>query len=112
MPEVIEDRKIYTLLEVSKGIQETISKKFPEAYWIKAEMHKLGYYAQSGHCFPELVEKRDGKIIAKLDALIWKNDFINIRLNFKKVLNDDLKDGIKILFLAKVEYMPEFGLKL
>jgi len=112
MPEIIEDRKIYTLLEVSQGIQATIARKFPEAYWIKAEMNKLGFYAQSGHCFPELVEKKDGKIIARLDAFIWKTDYLNINKNFKTVLNDELKDGIKILFLAKVEYTPDYGLKL
>ena len=112
MPEVLEGKRIFTLLEVSQGIQATIAKKFPDVYWIKAEMHKLGFYAQSGHCFPELVEKRDGKIIAKLDGLIWKTDFQNIDRNFRRALGDGLKDGIKILFLARVEYMPEFGLKL
>jgi len=112
MPELFEGKRIFTLLEVSQGIQATIAKKFPDSYWIKAEMNKLGFYAQSGHCFPELVEKKDGKIIAKIDALIWNKDYLNINQNFKTVLGDVLKDGIKILFLAKVEYMPEFGLKL
>jgi len=112
MPEILEDKKIYSLLEVSQGIQAIIARKFPDAYWIKAEMHKLGFYAQSGHCFPELVEKREGKIIARLDGLIWKTDYQNIDRNFKRALGDGLKDGVKILFLAKVEYMPEFGLKL
>jgi len=112
MPELLEGKRIFTLLEVSQGIQQTIARKFPEAYWIKAELNKLGFYAQSGHCFPELVEKRDGRIIARLDGLIWKTDYQNINRNFKKVLGDELKDGIKILFLARVEYMPEFGLKL
>ena len=112
MPEVLEGKRIFTLLEVSQGIQQTIARKFPDSYWIKAEMHKLGFYAQSGHCFPELVEKREGKIIARLDGLIWKTDFQNIDRNFRRALGDGLKDGIKILFLAKVEYMPEFGLKL
>jgi exodeoxyribonuclease VII large subunit len=112
MAEIVEDRKIYSLLEVSQGIQTTIARKFPEAYWIKAEMHKLGFYGQSGHCFPELVEKREGKIIAKLDGLIWKTEFQNIDRKFKNITGEGLKDGIKILFLARVEYMPEFGLKL
>lgn len=75
-------------------------------------MNKLGYYAQSGHCFPELVEKNEGKVIAKIDSLIWKNDYITINSNFKRVLNEPLKDEIKILFLASVEYSPEYGLKL
>jgi exodeoxyribonuclease VII large subunit len=112
MPEILEGKRIFTLLEVSRGIQATIAKKFPESYWIKAEMNKLGFYAQSGHCFPELVEKKEGRIIARLDGLIWKTEYQNIDRNFRKVLGDGLKDGIKILFLARVEFMPEFGLKL
>jgi exodeoxyribonuclease VII large subunit len=112
MAEVIEGKKIFTLLEVTQSIQKMFTQHFNGSYWIKAEMNKLGFYAQSGHCFPELVEKQDGKIIAKIDSLIWKTDYININRNFKKVLNDVLKDGIKILFLAKVDYSPEHGLKL
>ncbi len=112
MPEEINGKKIFTLLEVSQSIQKMFAQHFAGAYWIKAEMSKLGLYAQSGHCFPELVEKIDGKIIARIDALLWKTDYAKVNANFKRVLNDELKDGIKILFLAKVEYSPEFGLKL
>ena len=112
MPEEVNGKKIFTLLEVSQSIQKMFAQHFSGAYWIKAEMSKLGLYAQSGHCFPELVEKDEGKIIARIDALLWKTDYAKINANFRKVLNDELKDGIKILFLAKVEYSPEFGLKL
>jgi exodeoxyribonuclease VII large subunit len=112
MPEEENGKKIFTLLEVSQSIQKMFAQHFSGAYWIKAEMSKLGLYAQSGHCFPELVEKVEGKIIARIDALLWKTDYAKINANFRKVLNDELKDGIKILFLAKVEYSPEFGLKL
>ncbi len=112
MPEEIGGKKIFTLLEVTRSIQKMFIQYFTGSYWIKAEMNKLGLYAQSGHCFPELVEKYEGKVIAKIDALLWKTDYININGNFKRVLNDELKDGIKILFLAKVEFNPEYGLKL
>lgn len=112
MPEQIDGKKIFTLLEVTRSIQKMFTQHFTSSYWIKAEMNKLGLYAQSGHCFPELVEKNEGKIIAKIDALLWNTDYQNINSNFKRVLNDELKDGIKILFLAKVEYNPEYGLKL
>ena len=112
MPEQIDGKKIFTLLEVTRSIQKMFTQHFTSSYWIKAEMNKLGLYAQAGHCFPELVEKNDGKIIAKIDALLWNTDYKNINSNFKRVLNDELKDGIKILFLAKVECNPEYGLKL
>lgn len=112
MPEQQNGKNIYSLLEVTQSIQKLFAKNYTSSYWIKAEMSKLGFYAQSGHCFPELVEKNDGKVIAKIDSLIWKNDYIKINTNFKRVLNEPLKDGIKILFLASVEYSPEYGLKL
>ncbi len=112
MPEDLNGRKIFTLLEVTKSIQKMFTQHFTASYWIKAEMNKLGLYAQTGHCFPELVEKKEEKIIARIDALLWKTDYDNINGNFKRVLNDELKDGIKILLLGKVEYSPEYGLKL
>ncbi len=112
MPEESNGKNIFTLLEVTQSIQKMFALHYSGSFWIKAEMNKLGYYAQSGHCFPELVEKQDGKIIAKIEARIWKSDYLRINENFKRVVRDVLKDGIKILFLAKVDYKPEYGLTL
>ncbi|HMN33765.1 MAG TPA: exodeoxyribonuclease VII large subunit [Chitinophagaceae bacterium] len=112
MPEIINDKKIFSLFEVTKSIQKTIDERYKSSYWIKAELNKLNYYQHSGHCYPELVEKKDGKVIAQLRSNLWKTDFININNNFKRVLNEPLKDGIKILFLASIQFHPEYGLSL
>ncbi len=77
-----------------------------------AEMNKLNYYSHSGHCYPELVEKREGKVIAQLKSNLWKNDFERINTNFLKVLKEPLKDGIKILFCASISFDPSHGLSL
>lgn len=112
MPETLDDRKIFTLLEVSKSVQKTISERYKSSFWVKAEMNKLNHYSHSGHCYPELIEKKDGKIIAQIRSNLWRDDYININNNFLKTLKEPLKNGIKILFLARISFDPVYGISL
>jgi exodeoxyribonuclease VII large subunit len=112
MPEKVNERTIFSLSEVTKSIQNTLSERYPTAFWVKAEMNKLNYYPQSGHCYPDLVEKADNKIIAEIRSNIWKDDYQRINDNFLKVLHEPLKNGINILFSAKISFHPVYGLSL
>lgn len=112
MPELSNDRRVFTLHEVTKSIEKTLHARYQSTFWVKAEMNKLNYYSHSGHSYPELVEKVDGKVVAQIKAHIWKRDFIKINENFLRVLKEPLKDGIKILFLAKITFDASYGLSL
>ncbi len=112
MPEEINNKKVFTLLEVCSSIQKTIAERYTSSYWVKAEMNKLNFYAGSGHCYPELVEKQEGRVVAQLKANIWKDNYSRINAAFLKVLKEPLRDGIKILMQVKINYMPEHGLSL
>jgi exodeoxyribonuclease VII large subunit len=112
MPEQLGDRKIFTLIEVAQSIQRTIIERYQSAFWVKAEMNKLNHYTHSGHCYPELLEKSDGKTIAQLKATLWKSDFLRINDNFLQVLKEPVKDGIKILMYASISFDPMHGLSL
>lgn len=112
MSEILSGKKVFTLLEVTKSIQKTIAERYKTTYWIKAEMNKLNFYSHSGHCYPELVEKANGKVIAQIKCNLWKDDYRNINNNFLKVLKEPLKEGIKILFLARISFDPIHGLAL
>lgn len=112
MPEKINDKTIFSLLEVTNSIKKTLEDRYKSAFWIKAEMNKLNHYSQSGHCFPEIIEKVNGKIIAQIKATLWRDDYQNINRNFLRILKEPLKNGIKILFLAKISFDPAFGLSL
>ncbi len=112
MPDSENQRKIYSLLDITSSIQKTIANTYTGAYWIKAEMNKLNYYKYSGHCYPDLVEKQDNKTIAQIRANIWKSDYIAINNKFLKILKEPLKDGIKVLILARVSFDPVHGLAL
>lgn len=112
MPEQIQNRTIFSLLEVSRSIQKTIADRYKSLYWIKAEMNKLNHYTHSGHCYPELVEKKDGKIVAEVRSILWKTDYQRINQQFLNLLNEPLREGITILFQAGISYDPMYGFSL
>ena len=112
MPEQMNDKKVFTLLQVMQSIQQTLAERYKSSFWVKAEMNKLNYYPQSGHCFPELVEKREGKVIAQVRSTLWREDFIRINRVFQSIVKEPLKDGIKILFCANITFDPAYGLSL
>jgi exodeoxyribonuclease VII large subunit len=112
MAEAYDDRKIFSLLDVTRSIQRTLADRYSSAFWVKAEMNKLNHYSHSGHCYPDLVEKKDGKVIAQLRSSLWKDDFRRVNQRFLNVLKEPLKDGINILFQASIQFDPIHGLSL
>lgn len=107
-----DNRKIYSLLEISAGIRIAIAEAIPSYLWIKAEIARLNFYPKSGHCYPDLVEKQNGVIKAQIRANIWSGQFNKINQKFKSVTGEPLKDGLKILFLARVGYHEQYGMAL
>ncbi len=112
MAETTNDRKIFSLAEVSLSIQKTLSERYKSVFWVKAEMNKLNHYPQSGHCYPDLVEKKDGKVIAQLRSTLWRDDYNRINRDFLRIVRTPLKDGIQMLFCARVLFDPVHGLSL
>lgn len=105
-------RKVYTLLDITKSLQSVIRKNYTGQYWIKAEIARLNFYPKSGHCYPDLVHKVQGKIQAEMRGIIWKSDFRRLSQQFREVVKEDLKDGMTILFKAQISFHPKYGLSL
>ena len=103
---------VFTLLQVTQNIQNVVNQVFKTGFWVKAEVNKLNFYAHSGHCFPELVEKTNGKVVAEMRSTIWNSDVSRINANFIKTLGEPLKDGITVLLFALVDFHPTYGLTL
>jgi exodeoxyribonuclease VII large subunit len=110
--ETFHDRPVYTLSEITKSLESVIAKNYNRAYYIKAEILKLNYYPHSGHCYPELVEKENGKIKAQLRGIIWATQFRSINERFVAITGEPLKEDITILCLATVEFSAQHGLSL
>ena len=112
MPETVNDKKVFSLQEVTTSIRKTLFERYTTVFWVKAEMNKLNHYPSSGHCYPDLVEKKDGKIIAQMRANLWRSDYEVINEKFKTTIHEPLKEGIKILFAARVAFHEVHGLGL
>lgn len=106
------EKKIFTLSSVAIAIEKVINTHCNKTIWVKAEIVKLNYYKQSGHCYPDLVEKKDGKVIAEMRANIWSSAYEQINAKFKSVLNEELGDNMVIVCLGTVKYSPVHGLSL
>lgn len=76
-------KQIFTLLQVAASIRKTLENRYQNSYWVRAELYKMNEYP-SGHAFPELVQRENGKIVANLNGVIWKTHFRRIRQHFEK----------------------------
>lgn len=103
--------KIFTLQQVVSSIRKTIEERYQKYYWVKAEMHKLNRFA-SGHCFPELLQKKDGKIVAQIRGTIWNHQFETINKRFIQVVKEPLKEDTTLLMQVKVTFHESYGLSL
>jgi exodeoxyribonuclease VII large subunit len=104
--------KYYSLLELTSSIESVIKKTYKSSYWVKAEIAKLNYYPKSGHCYPDLVEKEKGRVLAQIRATIWAGSFNSLNENFLKITGESLSDGMSVLLRVTVNFHPVYGLGL
>ncbi len=101
-----------TLEELASLIKTTVQSALSNDYWIIAEIAKINCHYNSGHCYIDLVEKREDTVIAQMRATIWARNYRTISLKFKNATGHDLNNGMKILMLAHVTYHEVYGLAL
>ena len=104
--------KTYSLSELALSVQSQLNKIYSGAYWISAEILKLNHYTQSGHCYPQLVEKKEGKIVADLKGFILSSRYKALNDKFLTVTQKELSDGMQIRFRCKIGFHPVYGLSL
>lgn len=110
--ETYNNHNVYSLSEVAMSIHRVIERTYNRPYYIKAEILKLNYYPYSGHCYPELVEREGNTIKTEMRAVIWSANFEDINRRFVQITGEPLKENIRILCLATVQFSPKHGLAL
>jgi exodeoxyribonuclease VII large subunit len=112
LAEIINNEKVFSLLEVTNSIEKTLNNRYKHSFWVKADMIKLNHYLHSGHAYPDLVEKKDGKVVAQIRSTFWSSRFQETNFKFLQITKEPLKDGISIMFRAEVKFNPLHGLSL
>jgi exodeoxyribonuclease VII large subunit len=101
----------YTLSQLNSFIREVIELTFPQTLWVIAEISEAQRHPK-GHCYLELVERKDGKTIAQMRANIWAYTYRSLAQKFEEVTGETLKKGMKILLLVNVTFHEVYGLSL
>jgi exodeoxyribonuclease VII large subunit len=45
MPEKINDKTIFSLLELTNSIKKTLEERYKSVFWIKGKMNKINHYS-------------------------------------------------------------------
>ncbi len=98
-----------SLVELNQLIKQALSAQLQPAYWVVAEIGELRV-AQNGHCYLDLVEKGDNRLLAKMRATIWSYTFRNLQGWFESVTGEALRPGLKILAQVEVKFHELYGL--
>lgn len=104
-------KKVYSLYQLSRSIGNLFNGLSTQNYWVKAEILKLNYYEISGHAYPDLVDKRQNRLHAQFNGIIWKTNFKTINAKFKNI-GEVLKNDMTIVAKVKINYHSVHGLSL
>src|SRR4030066_917327 len=106
-----KNKTAFSLYELNNIIKDAVSYALPDTYWVMAEIAdaKLN---QKGHCYLELVEKDDNKVIAQVKANIWAYEYRKLSLKFQAATNESLRPGMRVLLLVAVIFHEVYGLSL
>jgi exodeoxyribonuclease VII large subunit len=102
-----------SLAELQMIIRDSLYLALPDVYWVIAEISELKENS-AGHCYLELIEKQpdEKNVRARVKAIIWSKRYTFLKAFFENTTGESLKEGIKILVKAKVEYHELYGLSL
>ncbi len=103
--------KTYTVLELNSEIEQILEGSLSGLFWVRGEI--IGFDKQKGskNIFFQLQEKNPDKdqIISKITAVIFNNDINRILQKFKLASKTELRDGLEIRVLCKVDVYPPWG---
>lgn len=100
------------LSDLAALIDQTLYSKFgPNTFWVKAETSDIKNYFDRQYCFLSLVEKEGNQVIAKMDAVIWRQQYHIIKA-FTKATGVSFDKNISLLMRVQVGFNAQYGLRL
>jgi len=112
MPKPENEKKIYSLDEISSSLERMIQQFYGEKlFWIRAEISEFRI-APSGHAYLNLIDANEEVVKAEMRAMIWKRSLEGIRVDLGDEFEPLLKAGAQIVFQAGVQFSKRYGISL
>ena len=101
------------LYQLNSLVKRELKSRFPDSFLVIAEIADVKEN-RSGHCYLELVEKReeDDAVIATARATIWAFTYRMLRPYFETTTGKSLQKGIKVLVRAEIVFHELYGYSL
>jgi len=106
-----QEEPYVSLSLLNQLIKEVVQGNFMDEVWLVAEISDVKT-ATSGHCYMELIEKKNQKVVARIKANIWSFQYQRIAQGFYASTGKNLEQGMKILLLASVGFHELYGMSL
>jgi len=100
-----------SLTELNRLIQDSLKNNLEPSYWIVAEIGELRV-TQQGHCYLELIQNENNKVVAKVRATIWSYTYRNLSTWFQGITGQPLTEGLKILANININLHELYGFSL
>ena len=100
-----------SLSQLNGLIREALEINFMDEIWLVAEIAEMRI-AGAGHCYLDLVEKREDRIVARMRANIWKFQYERISTIFFNATGSNLQKGMKVLFSISLNFHEQYGISL
>lgn len=105
--------KHISLSELQQRVARAVDAAFPMPVWVVAEISELKVNG-SGHCYMELVEKKDSGAVPKAQAraVVWRGTWASLSAYFLGLTGSALIPGMKVLVKVAVSYHELYGFSL
>lgn len=101
------------LYQLNNLVKQELKNRFPDTLLLVAEIADVKEN-RSGHCYLELVEKReeDDAVIATARATIWAFTYRMLKPYFETTTGKSLQKGIKVLVSVEIVFHELYGYSL
>lgn len=99
------------LYELQTCFKDALEEAFPQRVWVRAEVSSV-QVKSNGHCYLDLSQSEDGRVVAKAKAVIWRSRYLPVSAYFREATGGDIAAGMQILARVQVSFSELYGLTL
>ena len=105
------------LAELLLRVKQTLTDRFPDSYWVIAEIAELTPPRHDGsHCYLTLTDQhrtgRGAELKAQARATIWSQRYQVLAPAFYEATGQQLQPGLKIMLRVQIKFHEQYGLSL
>jgi exodeoxyribonuclease VII large subunit len=107
-----ETRNFATVSRVHARLRKLLEPALnAKAFWLRAELSSVNH--SKGRLYCDLVELRDGRVIAKFRCTIWPRELADIKSRLQDARLDELlEDGNEVGLRCQIQYHELYGMSV